>query len=153
MTDWFVDSGASGANNGTSKTDAYTGFVALLAGAFAAGDRGFVSHTHADGLVADTTLNFPGTRIAPNEFHSVDFAGSNPPVAADNLFGAKIDCTANLNIDGSFHFKNFDIRAGEASTSANDKLQIARSSAIKNLINPGSGKRQRLSRNGQKSEH
>lgn len=130
MTDWFVDSGASGANDGTSKTDAYTGVVALLAGAFAAGDRVFGSHTHVEGLTADTTLTFPGTRAAPNEIHSVNFAGSTPPVAADNLFGAKIDCDDNLKLNGSFHFINFDIRAGETSTTGGDQLELAMSSSV-----------------------
>jgi hypothetical protein len=44
MTTRYVDSAAAGANNGTSKTDAYTTFAAAIA-AMAAGDTILVNST------------------------------------------------------------------------------------------------------------
>ena len=58
MAIYYVRSGATGLNNGSSWTDAYTTFAAAL-GSIAANDFIYVAHDHAEDLGADTiyTIN------------------------------------------------------------------------------------------------
>jgi len=68
----YVNSAATGSNNGTSKTDAYTS-IASATGA-AAGDVVWISHTHSEALSASTNLAFNNaTYAAPIRIVSVNF--------------------------------------------------------------------------------
>jgi hypothetical protein len=87
MTTRYVDSAAAGANNGTSKVDAYTTFAACKA-AMAAGDLILVSHTHvepADASGATVTLAIPGTIASPSRIVSVNF-GTDVPTQGAALY-------------------------------------------------------------------
>lgn len=58
MATYYVNSGASGANNGSSWTDAYTAFGSAVTAATSAGDIIKVHYTHAEALAANTTYTF-----------------------------------------------------------------------------------------------
>ena len=58
MTDYYYDAQASGANDGTTKTDAFTTFAAALA-AMAAGDRLLRNVTSVETVTGDTYLTLP----------------------------------------------------------------------------------------------
>jgi len=110
MADWYIDSGASGANDGTSKTDAWADIstAAAAASSIAVGDRVFLSHTHAASYGANTTYAFTAPYIANGgiSFYSVDFGGSTPPVKADYLRGAKETVTGYLLANATSDFVN-----------------------------------------------
>jgi len=75
MTDIFVDSAASGAADGTSKTDAYVTLAAASGSTPGAGDVIKVSHTHSETGTASVTLNFDGTEAQPVWVRSINFSG------------------------------------------------------------------------------
>lgn len=58
MAIYYVRSGATGLNNGTSWTDAYTAFASAVTAATTNGDFIYVAHDHAEDLGADTTYTF-----------------------------------------------------------------------------------------------
>src|SRR5665213_97988 len=118
----YINSAASGSNNGTSKTNAFTSLAAAIAGGLAAGDVVYVAHT-SDDLTAGATVtwNLPGTSALPNKLISVDFGGSTPPVAADVTVGAKLRNTGTFNLifgSGYATFIGFSITAGDGSGTA-----------------------------------
>lgn len=59
MTIYYVDSNASGLNNGTSWTDAYADLSTAIAGSVAAGDTIHVASNHTKTYTSTTTLAFP----------------------------------------------------------------------------------------------
>jgi len=82
MASYYVRSGAAGAADGTSWTDAYTTLVTALTGK-AAGDIFYVAADHAETAAAAKTLTSPGTAVNPCYIYCVDHTGSVPPVSAD----------------------------------------------------------------------
>lgn len=58
MTDYYVNSNATGANTGGSWTDAYTSIASAISAATTAGDVIKVHKTHKQILTADTTYTF-----------------------------------------------------------------------------------------------
>lgn len=58
MATYYVYSGAAGANNGSSWTDAYTAFASAVTAANASGDIIKVHKTHNEVLTANTTYTF-----------------------------------------------------------------------------------------------
>lgn len=90
MTDYFVNSGAGGTANGTSKTDAWLTLGAATG--VGAGDRVLVSHTHAEtpGSAPNYTLN--GSLDNPIEIISINFTGDAYTP------GASIHPTGSLDI-------------------------------------------------------
>lgn len=58
MTAYYVDSSASGSNNGTSWTNAYTAFGSAVTAATADGDIIYVHQGHTEALAANTTYTF-----------------------------------------------------------------------------------------------
>lgn len=59
MTTYYVDSNASGANNGTSWTDAYANISTALAGSVTTNDIIWCAHNHSHNYNTTTTLTFP----------------------------------------------------------------------------------------------
>lgn len=119
MTDRYVDSAAGGANDGTSKTDAFTTLSAALTAA-AAGDRIFCAHTHAESTGASITLTSAGTIALYVQIFSVDFGGSTPPVHADLLAGAVVATGAgayNITFAGFAISKGVTYRVGVGGSS------------------------------------
>lgn len=85
MAQVYYDAQATGANNGTTKADAYQTFTLALAGAGSLGTI-WASHTSNEVLLANTVYTVAGQRCV-----SMDFTGSTPPVSADITPGALID--------------------------------------------------------------
>lgn len=77
MATYRVWSGASGANNGTSWTDAYTSFASAVSAATASGDIILVHYTSQLNLAADTTFTF----LNNVSVISVDKDASDAPTA------------------------------------------------------------------------
>lgn len=96
MAQYYVRSGAAGANNGTSKADAYTSLVTALSGK-AAGDIFWIANDHSESA-AGLTFTSPGTLATPCFFFTVNFAGSTPPAAADLTTGSAFLSTGNTAI-------------------------------------------------------
>jgi hypothetical protein len=69
VANWYVNSGASGANNGTSWTNAYTAFGSAVTAATSDNDVILVHYTHQENLGADTTYTFAAANI---QVYSVD---------------------------------------------------------------------------------
>lgn len=120
MAAYYVRSGASGANNGTTKTDAYTTMAAALSGK-AAGDVFYVASDHAESTAGAVTLTFPGTAAAPNYVYCVNFAGSTPPVSADLRTTATAASTgANvLSFSGFGYIYGIAFTSGSGSSAVN----------------------------------
>jgi hypothetical protein len=92
----YVYSGAAGAANGTSWTDAYTSVATALA-AIAAGDTLYVADDHAESQGSNLTWTPPGTFAAPNYVLCCRrTGGSVPPVSAD------LRTTATVTTTGAF---------------------------------------------------
>lgn len=133
----YVRSGASGANNGTSKTDAYTTLAAAFAGG-AAGDTFYVASDHSEASGSALTLTPPGTAANPVSVICVNFAGSTPPVAADITTGASITTagTFNLTFAGGYAYwqgVNFSVGVGSSSLVAMQLLSADGAYVMKNL--------------------
>ena len=106
MQIYYVDSAATGAADGTTKTDAWTSINSVPT--LNPGDQVFFSHTHSESA---STSNMPGDggarAVSLPELYSVDFTGSTPPVEADITKGATIG-----NTSGNLVFANSGIWQG-----------------------------------------
>jgi hypothetical protein len=117
MTTRYVDSAAAGANNGTSKTDAYTTFAAARA-AMSAGDTILVNSTHVeptDSTGSAVTLNIPGTVAARSKIVSVNFSTDVPTQ------GAALYTTSGatpLIINGVFRIWGCNLSIGSGAVTA-----------------------------------
>ena len=92
MAQVYYDAQATGANNGTTKADAYQTFALALAGAGSFGTL-WASHTSIETLLGNTVYTLAGQRCV-----SMDFTGSTPPVEADITPGALIDGGTGFDI-------------------------------------------------------
>lgn len=104
MADRYVYSGAAGAANGTSWTDAYTTISAALTAA-AAGDTIWVADDHAHSVATSITYTIPAS-TATNPVRvicALRTGGSVPPVAADLRTTAveEITSTGNFAFSGA----------------------------------------------------
>ena len=122
MATYYVWSGATGTNAGTSWTNAYTAFGSAVTAATAAGDVILVHYTHQEQLAVDTTYTFSASvRVI-----SVNKDSSNAPTAMGT--GGWIgNSTTNRNIFISgalLYFWGITLRV--AGTGA-DSLSLARS--------------------------
>jgi hypothetical protein len=97
MANYYVRSGATGAANGTSWTDAYTTMATAVSGK-AAGDVFYVSEDHAESTAASVTITMPGTLASPNLVYCVNHSGSVPPVSADLRTTGSIAVTGVSNL-------------------------------------------------------
>lgn len=105
MTDYYIDSTATGANTGLSWTDAWNGggqadWTSAMSSASVAGDRIFVAHDNATTLTADFsgTVNANHTKDNPLEIIVANSATTTP--VSD--YGA----SGNGEVDagGTYHF-------------------------------------------------
>src|SRR5262245_7581706 len=97
MASYYVRSGASGANNGTSWTNAYTVLGTAMSGK-AAGDTFYVSEDHAESVGSSQTYAL-GSVANPCRILCVNHSGSVPPVSADLRTTATITVTGSFNIN------------------------------------------------------
>jgi hypothetical protein len=120
MANIYVRSGAAGANNGTSKTDAYTTLAAAGAAATNADDI-WVASDHAESTAGAVAVAFPTTAGNTARCFCVDFAGSTPPVEADLRTTATVSTTGanNLTIQGKAYIYGIQFQAGSAANAAN----------------------------------
>jgi hypothetical protein len=109
MTLRYVRSGASGSNNGTSWTNAYTTLLAALTAA-AAGDTVYVSEDHSESSSSLLKHTSPGTVTSPVKVICVDHAGTVPPVSADLRTTALLTTTSGATeaFDTSDSFTVYD---------------------------------------------
>jgi hypothetical protein len=105
MAGYYVDTNATGANNGTSWTDAYTSLAGAVVGK-SAGDIFYVANNSAETLAANIT--FPGTYSNPNLVYSTTTTHS-PPTSADLSAGASVTIDANRTVTGSVYFYGLTI--------------------------------------------
>ena len=91
MATWYVNSHATGANNGTSWTDAWTSLGSATTGA-AAGDTVLVDKTHSESIGAITTWTFAGTVTSRVIILCVDSTASNALAT-----GATVAVSGNFN--------------------------------------------------------
>jgi hypothetical protein len=113
----YCKSGAAGAADGSTWTDAYTTLTAALAGV-SAGDTIYVSHQHAESTAGAVTLTSPGTAASPVRILCAN-DGATPPTALATT--GTVDTTgANaLTIGGGFAYVyGLKFTAGSAANSA-----------------------------------
>lgn len=74
MTIYYVDSNATGTNNGTSWTNAWTSLGSAFTNVTTAGDVIYVSHQHNEQLTGDTTYTVGANHVTSNplKIYSVD---------------------------------------------------------------------------------
>jgi hypothetical protein len=119
VTDYYVYSGAAGAADGSSWTDAYTNLAAAISGK-SHSDRIFIAndHNHSYGA-ASQTLSFPSGAPSSGtcfQIICVDRAGSVPPVAADVTTGAVERCTSGsvtLRLEGHAYIEGVEFRTND----------------------------------------
>lgn len=111
----YVNSGAAGANNGTSWTDAYTS-LASTTGA-AAGDEIRVHKTHSQDPGASVTYNWSnGTEVAPVKIVCVDKDASDALSTGATI--AQTVSGRNIVLNGSFYMDGMTINAADGLTIA-----------------------------------
>lgn len=108
MADIYYDAQAVGANNGTSKADAYIAIASAAASAVP-GDTVWISHTSIEVRTSGAGVSFDRIKLI-----SVDFSGSTPPVEADFLAGGFIGSALFLNMvfSGIFYARGVTFNAG-----------------------------------------
>lgn len=126
MATHYVDSSASGANDGTSKTDAWTSIASATG--VAAGDTVLVSHTHSQSIAATTGLKFSNsTATSPVRLLSTNF--STDALAT----GAVIQTTAaayHLSVGGCLFCSGitfgagYQLKIGQDPVTENDVMQF-----------------------------
>lgn len=119
MATYRVYSGAAGANDGTSWTDAFTTFAAAVTAANAASDVILVHYTHTEELGADTTYTF----LANVRVICVDKDTSDAPTVMGT--GAWIgNSTANRSVTfaGTFIVYMYGLTVRTAGTTADSIL-------------------------------
>jgi hypothetical protein len=119
MASYYVWSGATGSNNGSSWANAFTTLTTAFA-TEAAGDTLYVAHDHAESTAGSLTLTSSGTSVNPTKVVCVDRGGSVPPVSADRRATAQVSATGAVNITfvGSTHYDGIIFNAGSGSTGA-----------------------------------
>ena len=108
MPNVYYDAQAiAGANNGTSKLDAFTTLMAAL---LATGLNDLIWRSHTS-IEAIGTIAYP---CSGQKVITVDFSGSTPPVAADVTQGGLIDSSGTIQFNGTtplyFYGVNFEIQ-------------------------------------------
>jgi len=109
MTDHYVDPTASGANDGTSWTDAWQSAASISA---SAGDRVFQKGLQT--ITADITITFPNAPTNPVQWIATTDTANEPPLSiADS--GAGVDSVTNsvdITVNGSFAMHGITLEVG-----------------------------------------
>lgn len=115
----YVKSGAAGAANGSSWTDAYTTLGAAITAA-AAGDFIWVSNNHSEAPSATVTYTIAGTNAAPVYVTCVLDTQSAPFAETHRRETASIACTGNqtITINGYAEIYGVAFAAGAGSGTA-----------------------------------
>lgn len=116
MADFYLKSGASGAANGSSWTDAFTTMSAAANG-MSAGDTLFVSNNHAESSATSQTIPFPGTLASPCRIICVSDAAT-PPTAVATTATVTTTGGSSINIRGCFRMYGISFDCGSSSSSA-----------------------------------
>ncbi|NIT12765.1 MAG: hypothetical protein GTN99_00505, partial [Candidatus Dadabacteria bacterium] len=128
MADFYVDSNATGANNGTSWTDAWT-TITSAPGGISAGDRVFVASDHSESQASLMSLSWPGTVASLNHIISADSTSGTPPTTQTS--GASVATTGANDIQiissGYIYMWGIAFNAGDGASLAS--IIIANSSA------------------------
>lgn len=103
MADWYVSSTATGANNGTSWADAFTGLTAAFI-ALSAGDTIYLDVNHREDSTANQTWVSQGTVGNPCKLISVD-PNTMVPTPATAIQVGKTNGT--LTVNGSLYVYGF----------------------------------------------
>lgn len=84
MTIYYVDSAATGTNEGTSWTNAWTSLASAFTNVTTAGDVIYISHTHNEQLAADTTYTVGANHVleTPLKIYSVNKTNDTYAVGA-----------------------------------------------------------------------
>lgn len=106
MADFFVDNTATGANDGSSWTDAFTDFAdAVTAAASTGGDNIYVAHTYVFPTIpAGYNYAFSTDRRNLTRILSADPADSSLTV------GAELEGSSTITISGSAYFYGINIK-------------------------------------------
>lgn len=123
MANWYLRSGASGTNAGTSWTNAAQNHTQLGALGLAAGDTVFVADDHNETTNHTTHTSyfvFVGDALAPLKYLCVDRTVATPNAEKDLRTGAKIKFTAsggswNANFGSSMVMYGIEWNIGDSS--------------------------------------
>lgn len=116
MANFYLKSGAAGAANGSSWTDAFTTMSAAASG-MSAGDTLFVSNNHAESSATAQTIAFPGTLASPCRVICVSDAAT-PPTAVATTAVVSTTGGSSINIRGTFSMYGVSFECGSSSSSA-----------------------------------
>lgn len=125
MATYYVNSGAGGANDGSSWADAYTAFASAVTAATTDDDEILVHKAHQENLSGDTTYSF-GAHIS---VYSVDKDSSDALTAMGT--GGWIGHSSNsltVTLAGDFHVYIYGLTLRNAGNS-NDSLRIGGNNA------------------------
>lgn len=122
MANVFYNKAAVGANNGSTRADAYTTLAAAITAA-GAGGQIWGSHTSLETYASAQTLTFAGVTGNRQKIISIDFSlgsGGTAPVSAELADGCTFQTTGNfaLSLVGYFHSKGFKFYSGSGAVSA-----------------------------------
>lgn len=119
---YYVWSGATGAADGSSFTDAFTTLNGALSGK-AAGDVFLISHQHSE-LSLNVTLTSQGTMAAPQYFVCVDQNTLTPTT------GAVIGASNAINGNGGFVYAyGLHLQSGDTSNASSFNMQFGASTS------------------------
>lgn len=116
MSDFYLKSGAAGAADGSSWTDAFTTMTAAAAG-MSVGDRLFVSHQHAESQASAMTVTFPGTPVSPNTVLCVN-DGATPPTTLATTATVTTTGGSAMVINGSLYGYGITFSAGSGAVNS-----------------------------------
>ncbi len=137
MTERFLDTNASGANDGTSWTDASESMDDLIAIPIVAGDIVYVASDSADTNAGGKTWAILGTEVAPITFISSE-SGTSSPVVYEKATVSQFQSDSTINIQGSFRMFGIQLEADEIIYSVNDNVYDMED-CVQNLTKNGDG--------------